>query len=152
MDAREIRDRIQLHLDKVSLHRVILSNLLEHVDAGTDLTLVSKQLELSLKFISPESILEFNKGQQYVYVLALENECWYVGTSASVHDRIHAHFTGNGSQWTKTHRPLYVHSIVPGGKDLEKETTLQTMRERGWKSVRGHAWCAVYLARAPTAL
>lgn len=152
MDARELRERIQLHLDKVSLHRVILSNLLEHVDAGTDLALVSKQLDLSLKFIAPETSLEFNKGQHYVYVLALENDNWYVGTSASVNDRIAAHFTGNGSQWTKMHRPIHIHSIVPGGKDVEKETTLQTMRERGWQSVRGHAWCSVHLTRAPAAL
>lgn len=152
MDAHQLREVIKLHLEKVSLHRVILSNLLEHVDSGTDINLVAKQLELSLKYITPESALRFQRGVQYVYTLALEDDCWYVGTSAAVEDRIAAHFSGSGSQWTKVHRPVAVHAIVPGGKDCERETTLQAMRKYGWQTVRGHAWCAVNLTRPPAAL
>lgn len=152
-DVRSLlRDRLSHHLERISLHRLLLSNLLEHVDAGTDPSLINKQLDLTLRYISPENSLTFERGEPYVYVLALEDDCWYVGLSQVVSERILAHFNGNGAQWTRTHRPRHVHSIFPGGKDRERETTLQMMREKGWEAVRGASWCSVAMARPPQCL
>lgn len=147
-----LRERVSLHLERANLQRLVLSNLLEHIDAGTDITLVSRQLDLSLKSIAPSSTLTFNPGSPYVYVLSLDDDCWYVGTSQSVSDRILAHFNGSGAQWTRLHRPRFVYSIVPGGKETEKETTLALMRDKGWEKVRGAAWCYTTMTRPPACL
>ena len=144
-----LRDRLNYHLERLGLHRLLLTNLLEHVDAGTDTSIISKQLDMTLRFIGPERNLTFEKGTPYVYVLSLEDDCWYVGLSQSLSDRISAHFTGSGAQWTRIHRPRHVHSITPGGKDLEKETTLDFMRSKGWQFVRGSAWCSVNMSKPP---
>lgn len=44
----------------------------------------------------------------YVYVLRLENDCWYVGISRDVEKRYKKHKKGNGSKWTKKHKPIEI--------------------------------------------
>lgn len=87
-----------------------------------------------------------------VYVLALENGKFYVGyTNSKI--RIIAHFQGEGSSWTKLHKPIaVVEHITPVYVDTEKQTTLRYMRLHGWENVRGGGWSQVNLAKKPTAL
>jgi DNA primase len=40
-----------------------------------------------------------------VYVLRLEDDCFYIGFSRNLDRRIKEHFSGNGSVWTKKHKP-----------------------------------------------
>ena len=42
----------------------------------------------------------------YLYVLKLEDGCWYVGTSRNPLKRALNHSVGKGAAWTKMHAPL----------------------------------------------
>ena len=42
----------------------------------------------------------------FLYVLPLENNCWYVGTTEDLQKRYEAHAKGRGAAWTKLHKPL----------------------------------------------
>ena len=41
-----------------------------------------------------------------LYVLALEDECWYVGISYNPMKRARQHDEGKGAAWTRKHKPL----------------------------------------------
>jgi predicted GIY-YIG superfamily endonuclease len=145
-----LREKLCLHLDRLDLQRLVLRQLLDHVDTA-DETLLSRQLDTALTTISPFTIT-FEQGAPHVYVLRLADDCWYVGMSTCVEERIRCHFSGAGAVWTKTHRPLYVASIVRGDKDTERQITLDMMREKGWQYVRGSVWCAATLPKPPACL
>jgi predicted GIY-YIG superfamily endonuclease len=82
----------------------------------------------------------FPPALSYVYVLRLQDECYYVGTSETLGKRLHDHFCGQGSAWTQLHRPACVVEITEGGKAEEKVKTLEYMQKQGWEKVRGYAW------------
>lgn len=93
--------------------------------------------ELSLRFDSSE------KGDKYVYVLALQDGKYYVGYTANIKERLLAHFTGRGAKYTKSHPPIHVFDIlIDGSKELEKSETLRMMSIYGRDNVRGYAWCS----------
>lgn len=85
----------------------------------------------------------------YVYVLQLEGDHYYVGFSTNLPNRIYQHFTGDGALWTKKHRPRKLVEVVLGDKSVEKEKTLQWMTAKGFQKVRGWAWCAITLDNPP---
>ena len=41
-----------------------------------------------------------------LYVLELEDDCWYVGISKDPDKRVHDHGTIKGAKWTFKHKPL----------------------------------------------
>ena len=41
-----------------------------------------------------------------LYVLELEDECYYVGIAYDIKHRFESHMSGGGSKWTKLHKPL----------------------------------------------
>lgn len=94
----------------------------------------------------------FPKGVNYVYVLELQNANYYVGTSRDLEQRMFQHFHGNGAEWTKTHPPLKIVQVIPGDKHVEKQVTLEWMRMKGWKKVRGASWTSVRLWNPPKCL
>ena len=87
-----------------------------------------------------------------VYSLVLEGGKYYVGTSNQINLRIAAHFKGQGSRWTKLHKPLRIHSVCLGGRDVETRVTLEMMAEFGWQNVRGASWCKPVMKRPPSDL
>lgn len=80
-----------------------------------------------------------------IYVLELENCKYYVGYSLLHTHRIQQHFEGNGSSWTKLHKPIRIVELIEGDKDTERETTLRYMRLYGWENVRGGGYTAIQL-------
>ena len=88
----------------------------------------------------------------FVYVLQLKNDNFYVGWSEVPEDRIVAHFSGEGSEWSKKHHPEKVLDVRPGGKMLEKLVTLEYMTKYHWTNVRGGPWTAVDLKSPPVAM
>lgn len=90
-----------------------------------------------------------------IYILYLEDDNYYVGASADLHNRILTHNKGSGAEWTKEHpviAPLSIGPPIPNWKAVEKQVTLQLMKICGWKSVRGGPWTKVNLRRAPRSL
>ena len=85
----------------------------------------------------------------WVYVLRLEDRCWYVGWSADPETRIASHFLGRGAQWTQAHPPIAVESLQPGDTKLENVITIAYMAKYNWKRVRGGQYLEVNMPRAP---
>ena len=76
-----------------------------------------------------------------VYVLKLADECWYVGKTADVQRRIHQHRSGNGSVWTKLHRPVRLEIIYPNVSIFDEDKyTKQYMAQYGIDKVRGGSY------------
>ena len=58
-----------------------------------------------------------------LYVLRLEDDCWYVGISKAPVYRISQHRVGKGSAWCKKHKPL-------DGEDNQYIVDLGDLNER----------------------
>lgn len=73
-----------------------------------------------------------------VYILRLESQKYYVGTSSNLPRRLKDHFSGRGSVWTKKYKPLEVVGIIEN-RDIftEDNTTKTLMFEHGIEEVRG---------------
>ena len=83
-----------------------------------------------------------------VYVLALEDRKFYVGTTLrEIETRYSEHAQGWGSRWTSTHMPrrCVCWMRVPQGKSgrVENEITRYLMMKYGWGQVRGGDWVFV---------
>lgn len=90
-----------------------------------------------------------------LYVLALEDDCYYVGITSNPESRIRAHFESDGAKWTQHHPPLYVAlrcDSLSHPKPAERTLTLLLMDAVGWKSVRGASWTQVNRQHPPTPL
>ena len=74
----------------------------------------------------------------YIYVLALENNKYYVGKTCSPIVRIHNHFNNKGSAYTRTHKPVEIKEIRSDCDDFDEDkTTLEYMCKHGIDNVRG---------------
>ena len=82
-----------------------------------------------------------------VYILRLESNKYYVGTSANLPRRLKDHFRGRGSVWTKKYKPIEVMDIIEN-KDIftEDNTTKTLMFKHGIEEVRGGTYCRVKLS------
>ena len=85
----------------------------------------------------------------WVYVLRLQDNCWYVGYSADPETRIASHFLGRGAQWTRLHTPIAVDSLQPGDEKLENVVTIALMAKHGYKYVRGGRYLEVCMPCPP---
>lgn len=82
-----------------------------------------------------------------IYVLKLEDDCYYIGMTSDFNRRYTQHLNGIGAKWTALHRPLGVHSldIVPEGYDarlMENKITKRMMILKGVERIRGGSWCS----------
>ena len=85
----------------------------------------------------------------WVYVLRLEDDCWYVGYSADLETRIAQHFLGRGADWTRRHVPVGVESVQRGDVHLETALTVALMAKYHWKKVRGGKYMQADMLQAP---
>ena len=85
----------------------------------------------------------------WVYVLKLQDSCWYVGYSADPETRIASHFLGRGARWTQLHPPLAVESLQPGDEKLENVVTIALMARHGFQLVRGGRYVAADMPLPP---
>lgn len=81
--------------------------------------------------------------KMYLYVLKLENGCYYVGKSSNVNSRLNSHYSGNGSYWTKIHPPIEGNplELIEYTPYSELAKTLEYMDRYGIDSVRGSIYC-----------
>ena len=82
----------------------------------------------------------------HVYVLRLEDNCWYVGSSSDWKKRVQAHTRGEGAEWTRLHKPIECVSHKPGNSLAEESKTLELMSEKGVENVRGGSYASVVLS------
>lgn len=73
----------------------------------------------------------------FVYVLRLEDGCYYVGWTKNLKQRLTAHWKGNGAKWTCLHRPIEVVLVREGTKVTENNVTRKMIERCGKDVVRG---------------
>lgn len=77
------------------------------------------------------------------YVLGLEDECFYIGRSSNLNQRLAQHVSKNGgSVWCKEHDVKSLLEVHVG--DVELEKTIEYFNKYGFEKVRGASWCRVY--------
>ncbi|NDA91578.1 MAG: hypothetical protein EBY20_11930, partial [Alphaproteobacteria bacterium] len=82
--------------------------------------------------------------KDYIYVLQLIEDRYYIGRSQNVLHRIEQHFNGDGSVYTKKFKPLKVVEIVEEtANDNERNKTIEYIKKYTWEKVRGYVWCKI---------
>lgn len=88
--------------------------------------------------------------KNYIYVLKLVEDRYYVGRTSNIFRRIQQHFTGVGSIYTKKYKPLKVIEVEEEiTTDDERKMTFKYVEKYGWGSVRGSYWCSLEIKRWP---
>lgn len=98
-----------------------------------------------------DNISNLDITKNYVYVLKLIEERYYVGRTGNILRRIEEHFTSNGSKYTMKYNPLKVIEIEEELTSYdERNKTLEYMKKYGYEKVRGYVWCKMNLKYDPT--
>lgn len=81
-----------------------------------------------------------------IYALELADGMFYVGkTKKTAAQRFQEHERGNGSAWTRLHKPIKIVESFAGDDDDENKYTLRYMREKGILKVRGGSFSQPWL-------
>lgn len=81
-----------------------------------------------------------------IYILQLADDCYYVGKSDKVDDRVQQHLDGNGSAWTKLHRVQKVEKIVASVDNFDEDKYVKIyMQQYGIDKVRGGSYSQIDL-------
>ena len=87
-----------------------------------------------------------SRGNCYVYVLELADGRFCCGHTECLSQRLHDHWRGRGSAWTKKYPPVRVLDIIKTNLDnalgLEEAKTMELKLTYGWNSTRGGTWNA----------
>ena len=87
-----------------------------------------------------------SRGNCYVYILELEDQRFAVGHTECLSQRMHDHWRGDGSAWTKKYAPLRVldtfRTTIDNALGLEEAKTMELKLKYGWNSTRGGTWNA----------
>ena len=77
-----------------------------------------------------------------IYVLELEDDCFYIGITYNLNLRIAQHLSGAGAGWTKMHRPVKIVEVFYDGctRQKEDEVTKKYVEIYGAENVRGGSW------------
>lgn len=81
-----------------------------------------------------------------IYILKLENNNYYVGKSNDVQKRYIEHLSGNGSSWTKLHKPIEIIKTIPNSSVFEEDKIVkELMSIYGINRVRGGTYNRIEL-------
>ena len=132
----------------VRIRNMIRNNLMTNKKIHIDE--ISNSIEMIQKIKNNcDLLLSFPDGLEYVYILELENDKYYVGYTENFDSRMISHFGGNGSKWTKIHRPLNILEVSRGGKNDEDKKTIDMMIKYGYQNVRGGRYCKCEMLKEP---
>lgn len=80
----------------------------------------------------------------WLYVLELEDGCWYVGITKDLKKRYGQHKSGKGAYWTKIHKPIRVvrkeetdYTIESDAIMVESAVTIEYVKKYGAEFVIG---------------
>ena len=86
--------------------------------------------------------------KNYIYVLKLVEDRYYVGRTSNIFRRIQQHFTSVGSIYTKKYKPLKVIEVEEEiTTEDERFKTMSVMEKYGWERVRGSGWCSLEIPK-----
>lgn len=76
-----------------------------------------------------------------IYVLGLEDGCYYIERSNDMDTRIKEHFKGRASNWTKKHRPIKIVKIYYCMNPFDEEIIMsEYVAQYGIDKVRGGSY------------
>jgi hypothetical protein len=82
----------------------------------------------------------------FIYVIHLQNDKYYIGKTTNPHFRIETHFTNNGAEWTKLHKPIKILELIPNCDDYDEDKyTYKYMDKYGIDNVRGGSYTSPIL-------
>ena len=132
----------------VRIRNMIRNNLMTNKKMHIDE--ISNSMEMIQKIKNNcDLLLSFPDGLEYVYILELENDKYYVGYTENFDSRMISHFGGNGSKWTKLHKPITILEVSRGGKNDEDKKTIDMMIKYGYQNVRGGRYCKCEMLKEP---
>ena len=95
-----------------------------------------------------ENIDNLDITKNYIYVLQLIEDRYYVGRTSNILRRIEAHFTVGGSVYTKAYKPIKVIEVQEElTSNDERIKTIEIMEKYGWEKVRGACWCSLKITK-----
>jgi len=92
-----------------------------------------------------ENIDNLDITKNYIYVLKLIDDRYYVGRTGNILRRLEEHFTIGGSIYTKKYKPIKVQEELT--TDDERIKTIEIMEKYGWEKVRGACWCSLEIKK-----
>lgn len=108
------------------------------------------RMEFNISNVLDDGIGDIDLTKNYIYVLELEDNRYYVGRTSNFIQRMKDHFLEGGSIYTKKFRPLKIKEVIEEVSFYdERDKTLEYMEIYGWERVRGYAWCHEALSRKP---
>jgi len=85
----------------------------------------------------------------FIYVLQLEQGKYYIGKTYNPQFRLESHFNSNGSEWTKTYKPLRVLELKSNCDDYDEDKyTRIYMDKYGINNVRGGSFVSLNLSKS----
>lgn len=90
----------------------------------------------------------------HVYVLKLEDDCWYVGHTSELHKRMRSHFEPQRSKtmWVKAHPAIGIQWFMPAPEAMESVVTEDMGILYGMDKVRGAAPLCAFVTKEGTVL
>jgi hypothetical protein len=85
-----------------------------------------------------------NNTDNFIYILELQNDKYYIGKTTNPKFRINQHINENGTAWTKKHSPKKLLELIPNCGDFDEDKyTLTYMKIKGIKNVRGGSFSQI---------
>lgn len=83
-----------------------------------------------------------------LYILRLQNDCWYIGYSRNPERMYTKHCKGKGAYWSGKHAPIELYKTIPTQHNDQSAAglaadalTLQYAQQYGLDKVRGGGYC-----------
>jgi hypothetical protein len=87
-----------------------------------------------------------NNTDNYIYILELVNNKYYIGKTSNPKIRISQHISEKGSEWTKLYKPIKLIELIPNCVDFDEDKyTLTYMKTKGIDNVRGGSFSQIYI-------
>ena len=82
-----------------------------------------------------------------IYILQLEGGKYYIGKSDDVITRYQQHMNGNGSAWTRKHKPISLEKTIENASPFDEDKyTKEYMSKYGIENVRGGSYVQIELS------
>jgi predicted GIY-YIG superfamily endonuclease len=105
-------------------------------------------MQLNILECFDDNITNLDITKNYIYVLRLIEDRYYVGRTGNILRRIEEHFTLGGSIYTKQFNPIKVIEVTEElTPDDERIKTIEMMEKYGWEKVRGACWCSLKIKK-----
>jgi predicted GIY-YIG superfamily endonuclease len=83
---------------------------------------------------------------EYIYILKLKENKYYIGKTKNIEKRWNDHITGNGSGWTKKYKPIYLITTVISTSYFDEDKYVKEyMSKYGIENVRGGTYSNIDL-------